>query len=253
MSHDGQPANALPTGVRFALEDRGGFDWHHHPAHQIALAERGVIVIAIGSASFVLPRSRAMFVPAGVEHAVIAEGETVMLSAYIPATRCPLDWSEATVVDASGLVGELIVHLCRDDLDDRQRAHGETLLWDVLRPMDVTALSFPMPRDDRARAVADGVLADVTDSRSLAEWGSAVGASSRTLARRFDIETGMSFAQWRTNARLAAALPLLGAGRSVQDAALAVGYGSASAFVAAFKREIGSTPAEYFGRTRLQS
>ena len=250
MSQDGQPADAMPAGVRFALDDRGGFDWHHHDAHQIALAERGVIVIAVGSASFVLPRSRAMFLPAGVAHAVIAEGETRMLSTYVPVARCPLDWNDATVVDASGLVGELIVYLCRDHLDVVERVRAESVLWDVAMPMDVTTLPFPIPRDDRARAVADGVLADVTDNLSLAEWGRAVGASARTLARRFDDETGMSFAQWRTNARLAAALPMLGAGRSVQDVALAVGYGSPSAFVSAFKREIGSTPAEYFGRGR---
>ena len=113
----------------------------------------------------------------------------------------------------------------------------------------------PLPLDDRARRVADSLLADVTDNRSLAAWGRTVGASARTLARLFVAETGMGFERWRTSARLAAALPLLAGGAAVSATAYAVGYASTSAFVAAFRREIGVTPAEYFqrpNRTEMQ-
>jgi AraC-like DNA-binding protein len=73
-----------------------------------------------------------------------------------------------------------------------------------------------------------------------------VGASARTLARLFAAETGMGFERWRTTARLAAALPLLAAGTPVGTTARRVGYATPSAFVAAFRREIGTTPADYF-------
>jgi AraC-like DNA-binding protein len=52
--------------------------------------------------------------------------------------------------------------------------------------------------------------------------------------------------RWRTTARLAAALPLLAAGTPVATTAHQVGYATPSAFVAAFRREIGTTPADYF-------
>src|ERR671923_127352 len=97
-----------------------------------------------------------------------------------------------------------------------------------------------------ARGVADALLADVTDDRSLDAWGRAVGASGRTLARLFAAETGMGFERWRTTARLAAALPPLAGGMAVGATARQVGYATPSAFVAAFRREIGTTPAEYF-------
>jgi len=42
------------------------------------------------------------------------------------------------------------------------------------------------------------------------------------------------------------ALPLLAAGRSVSQVASAVGYDTSSAFVAAFRRETGTTPGAYF-------
>lgn len=56
----------------------------------------------------------------------------------------------------------------------------------------------------------------------------------------------MGFERWRTTARPAAALPLLAKGTPVGVTADQVGCATSSAFVAAFRREVGSTPAEHF-------
>jgi AraC-like DNA-binding protein len=114
----------------------------------------------------------------------------------------------------------------------------------------VTTVAVRMPVDDRAHSVATGIVDEPSDRRTLAEWGRQVGASDRTLARMFVAETGMQFGRWRALARLQAALPLLAAGEPVGAAAIKVGYESTSAFVAAFHREIGVTPAAYFGARR---
>lgn len=73
-----------------------------------------------------------------------------------------------------------------------------------------------------------------------------MGASARTLARAFAAETGLTFQQWRTHARLRAALPMLAHNAPLESVAHRVGYRSASAFVAAFRREVGATPGDYF-------
>jgi AraC-like DNA-binding protein len=73
-----------------------------------------------------------------------------------------------------------------------------------------------------------------------------VGASGRTLAREFVAEAGVPFGRWRTLLRLQAALPLLAAGQPVSRVAGRVGYENPSAFVAAFRRQTGLTPAAYF-------
>ena len=52
--------------------------------------------------------------------------------------------------------------------------------------------------------------------------------------------------QWRTHARLRAALALLASGHSVGVTARAVGYSNQSAFTASFRRVLGTTPARYF-------
>jgi len=52
--------------------------------------------------------------------------------------------------------------------------------------------------------------------------------------------------------RLQAALPLLATGEPVANVARRVGYDTASAFVAAFRRETGLTPGAYFTSTPSQ-
>jgi AraC-like DNA-binding protein len=217
-----------------------------HDRHQLALAARGVLVMGGLDRSWVLPPTRALWIPAGAPHSVAVSGRTTMLSTYVDPADCPLDWDEPTVVGASGLLGELVAHLARPELPADRRRRAEAVLWDLVVPLPVTTLSPPLPADERARRVADSLLADVTDDRPLDAWGRAVGASARTLARLFAAETGMGFERWRTTARLAAALPLLAAGTPVGTTARRVGYATPSAFVAAFRREIGTTPADYF-------
>lgn len=94
--------------------------------------------------------------------------------------------------------------------------------------------------------MAAALQADPGDGRSLSEWGRHAGASGRTLARLIERETGMGFARWRTQLRIAAALPRLAGGATVTRVAHEVGYATPSAFVAAFRRTLGAPPGAYF-------
>jgi AraC-like DNA-binding protein len=89
-------------------------------------------------------------------------------------------------------------------------------------------------------------MASPGDDRDLTQWGRHAGASARTLARLFRRETGMTFAGWRRRLRLLAAVSRLGAGESVAMVADDLGYHSPSAFVAMFRRSLGTSPGRYF-------
>ncbi len=222
------------------------FDWHTHPDHQLAWAASGVLTVRTSDATWVLPPTRALWIPAGLRHETLSEGTATMRTLYIRPDRCPISWPDFTPVATSPLLAELIGYLERSDLDAGRRAHAETMLADLLQPVALTSIDVRMPAEERARQVAEALAADPADGRTLAEWGREVGASARTLARAFTAGTGLPFGRWRGLLRLRAAITALAAGEPVGNVARHVGYESPSAFVAAFRRETGMTPAAYF-------
>ncbi len=222
------------------------FDWHTHADHQLAWAANGVLTVRTAASTWALPPTRALWIPAGLRHETLSDGTATMRTLYIRPDRCPISWPDFTPVAASPLLAELIGYLENPDLDPARRLHAETMLVDLLQPVAMTTIEVRMPAEERARAVADALAADPADGRTLAEWGREVGASARTLARAFVADTGIPFGRWRALLRLQAAIEDLAAGQPVGNVARHVGYESASAFVAAFRRETGMTPATYF-------
>jgi len=223
------------------------FDWHTHEDHQLAWAASGVLTVLTENATWVLPPTRALWIPAGARHETGSAGQATMRSVYVPPRLSPVNWAVPTVVAASALLAEVIGYL-GGWLTAARRAHAETLLADLLVPAPVTTLDVRFPSGPLAGVVAVALRDNPADPRTLAEWGREVGASERTLARAFAAETRIPFGRWRTMLRLQAALPRLAAGESVGRVAHRVGYETASAFVAAFRRETGVTPAAYFTR-----
>jgi AraC-like DNA-binding protein len=98
--------------------------------------------------------------------------------------------------------------------------------------------------------ITDGLLADPADARDLAHWAFDVGAGVRTVSRLFVAQTGMTFGQWRTHARVRAAVTLLADGLPVGTVARRVGFTKPAAFSAAFRRVTGRSPSA-FGPARV--
>jgi len=194
----------------------------------------------------VLPATRALWIPAGAEHETIADGSSTMTSLYLRQDRCAIGWTGPQPVVVGPLLAALINHLADGALDPERRARAEAVLLDLLEPVATATIDAPMPYDPRARDVAHALRENPADPRSLDEWGHAVGASARTLARAFHADTGLGFHRWRTLTRLQAALHELAVGTPVTSVARHVGYQTTSAFVVAFRRETGLTPGAYF-------
>ena len=231
----------MPVGTRF--------EWHSHRDHQLAWSPEGVLVVLTeGGGSYVLPPSRALWIPAGTVHETRASGAAVLRSVYVEPRRCPIDWDAPTPIAVNPLLGELIHHLDDREIEAEERARAEAVLFDLLVPLRIATIDVRSPADPRARDVADALLADPADPRTLHEWGRTVGASSRTLARAFLHDTGLSFGRWRTLVRLQASLLHLAKQTPVSVVAPLVGYRTTSAYVAAFRALTGVTPGRYFQR-----
>jgi AraC-like DNA-binding protein len=230
----------------FAMAAGSRFEWHTHRDHQVAWAPNGVLTVVTDAATWVLPPTRALWIPAELPHETLASGGATLRSLYLRPDLCPISWPEPRPVAARQLLGELISYLDTRDLDAQRRQRAEAVLLDLLEPAELATIEVRLPRDERARAVAQGLADHPADKRTLDEWGREVGASGRTLARAFLADTGVPFGRWRTLLRLQAALPALAAAEPVTNIGRRVGYDTTSAFVAAFRRETGLTPSAYF-------
>lgn len=231
--------------ARYRMRAGEAFGTHSHPAAQIAWSPDGVVTATVEGTAFVLTPGQALWIPVDAEHDLACRTDAVVHCTYVDPACPSIRWSEPTTFAASSLVRELFALLAGFDVDVAGRRHAEDLLLHLMRPSTSAALPVRLPHDARAREVATALLADPADPRTLEEWGRAVGASSRTLARAFVADTDLTFTAWRTHARLCAALELLGAGQPPAQVAGRVGYTSPRAFATAFRRTLGTMPREF--------
>jgi len=222
---------------------------HHHNRAQLIHAVHGVMRVATEHGIWVVPPGRGVWVPPRVVHSIRMRGHVGMRTIYVSAGATRDAPAHCSVVHVSPLLRELLVRATELRMPYPLGGPEErtvALLLDEIRTAPVTPLHLPTPRDARLRIVTDALLADPADTRPLAAWGRAAGATERTLARTFLRETGMTFGAWRQQVRLLCALELLAEGRAVTAVALELGYASTSAFIAMFRRALGTTPSRYF-------
>lgn len=218
---------------------------HAHPEPKLLWTSTATLSITTSSREWLVPPGYGLWIPGGHEHGVAAvrfgEGSAIT---FVP-DQCPIAWVEPTGVEVGSLLLELIAHLEHTEPDSSSRQPAETLMFALLEPLPTHEVRVVMPSDARVRAIAEHLIADPADSRELAFWADEVHTSVRTLSRLFRAETGLSFAQWRTQVRVRAAIRLLADGTSVKVTARAVGYAKPSAFIEAFRRATGQTPGIY--------
>ena len=220
---------------------------------QLLFASRGMLTVHTDAGLWVVPVHQAVWVPPGVRHSVEVTGGVAMRSLYLrlplrPPVRSGLP-DACRVVEVSPLLREILRRAMRLRTLDRRIAeqrHLLDVLLDEITVLPLIPLDLPMPRDARGVRAAACIREEPAARHTLAEVARASAASARTLERLFRSETGLPFGVWRQRARLLRALQLLAEGDTVAGVASAVGYESTSAFVAAFRRALGTTPGRYF-------
>ncbi|MCT1886787.1 helix-turn-helix domain-containing protein [Dietzia cinnamea] len=135
----------------------------------------------------------------------------------------------------------LLERLVDQSLEARSRELTEQMVFDLLEPSP-HALLVQRPGSELLRPIVTALEASPGDPRSLTEWAARLGVSERTITRAFRADTGLSFGAWQAAFRAQQAALLLGRGMTVDVVAARVGYSSASAFGAAFRRTTGPDP-----------
>ena len=248
------PSPKLPVTVNIRnLPANRHIETHRHSWAQLACTLRGAVRLRVGHTTWIVPPTRAVWIPPRVDHEVFLVGEVALRTVYVDASAAPRALSTCEVIDVSNLMRELIVTL--GDIDRKSQPSRYELLAKALleemRAAPALSLDLALPEDRRLRALCEALLEDPGAALSLQDWAPRVGASARTLARLFQQELGMTFGQWRQRVRLAHAAALVSLGTPLADVAASLGYESASAFSAMFKRALGRPPSTFFaGATR---
>jgi len=224
-------------------------DWHVHARGQLVYAVHGVMMVAAEGGQWIVPPTRAIWMPAGTAHLIRCVGVVHMRSLYIRPDAAANLPPRAHAVGVSALLRELIqaaVEVERPYVEESRDGRLMRLLLDELRALPVLPLHLPQPADERLRRICERIASQPDDVSTLTDWAGTLGVDAKTIQRLFARETGMTFGQWRQQARLLHGLERLALGDKVVDVALALGYDSPSAFAAMFKRQFGEPPSAFY-------
>jgi AraC-like DNA-binding protein len=259
------PARPLRAKIHRLTTDKHVLP-HSHPWAQLAFSTTGITRLSVEHGSYLVPPSRALWIPANVEHAVTVVEDATLLTLYLhqPRGRCgpgvlpaaeQAPWRECRVMEVTELLRALVAQMdiAADgggafpsaDVLKRERLLS-ALVLDELRRAPALRLGVALPRDKRLRALCQAVLDEPARHRTLDAWAHDAGASPRTMARLFRDELGVSFGQWRQQVFLSRALGMAAEGRPMGEIAGELGYASASAFTAMVRRSVGQPPRRFF-------
>ncbi len=261
-----QPTVARPLRAKqLQLNAETEVAQHSHPWAQISLSTTGVIRLTAARGTYIVPPSRALWIPAGVAHAVSVLEDADLRTLYLhqPRHRCGPGvaadesgpWQQCRVLEVSELLRALVLELSitpdpagsalpAPTLQREKRLSA--LVLDELRRARPVRLGVDMPIDKRLRSLCEAVLNDPTRHATLEGWAQDTGASPRTVARLFRQELKTSFVQWRQQVLLAKALSMAAQKHSMGAIAAELGYASASAFTAMVRRSVGAPPSRFF-------
>ena len=226
-------------------------DWHVHSWAQLIYATQGVVTVETERSCWVVPSHRGIWVPAGCQHLLRTHGKVFLQTIYLEREHARLGDTTCSAFEIPPLMHELIIHVCKLGIVSGQTLKNRNLikfLVDQLDDLQPFPLEIPMPRDDRARKLAQLLLSHPGSEKSSSELCKACGSSLRTMQRTFSDELGMPLSRWRNQVKMVTAVQLLGTGRSVTDTAFELGFNSVSAFIFSFRKYFGEPPGKYDAR-----
>lgn len=223
------------------------FPIHTHEWHQLVFSTAGAYVAGVGENWYVATTEHAIWIPKGVPHTSGTLNGAQFLNLYIqdqPQMDMP---DKCAVLQVSDLLKALITELSMLGVAASRRYEAvlHDMILEHLKKLPETDFYLPWPQQGMLKSICDALFLNPTDTRTMREWGQELGASSRTLARRFERELGMTFGEWRQKLKLFLAVEWLSKGEAITNIALNLGYSSTAAFSYMFRQAMGTCPSDW--------
>lgn len=244
-AHDRFDPDRFPAPVIGIASTLGDHDsgLHQHQRGQLLYTRQGCTRITLAQQLCLLPPSRAAWIPGGVTHRAVMQQSVDYRSIYLTPELCRELPQQVCVIEVSPLLRAVLEPMAIADFaTDWQQGkfvHLLGLCLSEIRDAAQQPMLLPLPQDKRLASLLARPEQLPPELQVLEQQ---IGASSRTIGRIFQRETGMSYQQWRQQWRLMRAMELLATGRNLGYCAFDLGFASDSAFIAFFKSMIGSTP-----------
>ena len=222
---------------------------HFHDRDQLVYASRGVMTVRTRNGTWVVPPHRAVWIPAEIPHTITMSGLVAMRTLYLRTRLAKQLPRDCCVINVSTLLKELILHACSVRTLKKSvkwQMHLVAVILHQLEAVQTIPLQLPHLSDPRLVRIAEILMSDPREARTLAQLCTGTGAGKRSVERLFQQETGMTFGKWRQQLRLMQGMRLLAEGAKVTQAALESGYSTPSAFTSMFRKTLGLTPSSYF-------
>jgi AraC-like DNA-binding protein len=221
---------------------------HQHRRGQLLYAASGVVAVSTPEGAWVAPPERAVWIPAGTQHAVRMVGAVQTRNALISPAVCPSLNQGCRVIAVSPLLRQLLITAAELPLEYDERGRDglvmQLLVAEIVRA-PIIPLAVPFSTHPALAERCQAFLEHPDAGDVIDRWADAMAMNRRSFTRLFRRETGMSFAEWRQQACLSVALPRLAGGEPVTSIALDLGYDSPASFSTMFKRVLGVTPSRY--------
>lgn len=226
--------------------------------HYLLYAAKGVMRLEADGIGWTLPPARAALIHAGREITVTLPKTLLACSVLFDPNAFSAPKASLSVFDMSPLARELILS-CRaygpdSQLDDMGLLLFKTLAattWKLAETPSKAGL--PTAKSEVVRRALSITEQHLAEELTFEEVAAYVAVSSRTLARRFAEELGMTWRQALRRLRMNRAMEdLADPDRQITEIAFSVGYNSLSAFNAAFRDFSGQTPSEFRASTSTQ-
>jgi len=222
---------------------------HHHRRSQLVYGAAGMMMVGTEQGRWVVPAERAVWIPGGIRHDLRMMSAVTTVTVWVDPDPKLILPQARQVVEVSPLMRSLM--MAAIDVDAEYDRYGRdglvmSLLLHELNRLPTLPLCLTFPQHGRLAERCRDFLREPKPHETIEMWSEALGMSRRTFTRLFKKETGLSFASWRQQACLFAAMPRLAAREPITKIALDLGYDSPAAFTTMFKRLQGVPPSHYF-------
>ena len=227
------------------------YAWHHHERAQLLYCSQGSFHLEITNREFLVPPSRAIWIPARMQHHAYSAKRVSHRSLYFDTDYFKHLPTQMEVIKVTPLLKELIIKACffQDNYPkESPESRIATVIIDEILKATTEPFSLPLSNNTQLSRIKNYILDQLAIKPTHIKIAKEFHMNPKTLSRLCKKETGMTLEQWIMQIKLLKAVEMITTGATTTLTAQSLGYRNDSSFIYMFKKLTGSTPSELYAK-----